>query len=191
MKILFVQLRFESNMAVMGLSSVLNQQGFETEVIIIEGEPNYLDRIKTEIKPDIIGFSATTVDIKRLTGINRTLKDQYDFFSIFGGSHPTFFPELIEEDPHIDAICIGEGEGALVDLARKIGTGQEIVTIPNLHVRQNGTIIKNEVGPLIEELDSLPFMNKHLYDLPGVALINVPTALTINSFNFMVLKAAG
>lgn len=164
MKILFGQLRFESNMAVMGLSSVLNQHGFESEVIIIEGEPNYIDRIKTEIKPDIIGFSAATVDIKRLTGINRTLKNHYDFFSIFGGPHPTFFPELIEEDPDIDAICIGEGEQALVDLARKIAVGQEIVTIPNLHIRHNGAIIKNEVRPLIEDLDSLPFMNKHLYD---------------------------
>jgi radical SAM superfamily enzyme YgiQ (UPF0313 family) len=151
-------------MAVMGLSSVLNAHGFETEVIIIEGEPNYADRIKREIKPDIIGYSAATVDIKMLTGVNHTLKKHYKFLSIFGGPHPTYFPELIEEDPDIDAICIGEGEQALVQLAQDLAAGLEIVNIPNLHVRHNGIIIKNEVGPLIEDLDSLPFMNKHLYD---------------------------
>lgn len=164
MKILFIQLRFESKMAVMGLSSLLNQHGYETEVIIIKGEPNYIDRIKNEIKPDIIGFSAASVDIKMLTAINRTLKKHYKFLSIFGGPHPTFFPELIEEDPDIDAICIGEGEQALVELARQVESGREIFAIPNLHVRYKGTIIKNDIVPLVEDLDALPFMNKHLYD---------------------------
>jgi anaerobic magnesium-protoporphyrin IX monomethyl ester cyclase len=163
-KVLFVQLRFESNMAAMILSSILEQEGFKTEVIIIEGEPQYLDKVRSEIRPDIIAFPCTTVDVKKLRQINWELKSTYDFFSIFGGPHPTFFPELLEEEPYIDAICVGEGEYPLVELARRLMTGQELYSIPNLHVRKDGRIIKNNLLPLIEDLDSLPFMNKHIYD---------------------------
>ncbi len=35
--------------------------------------------------------------------------------SVFGGPHPTYFPEFVEE-PGVDAVCIGEGEGAILDL---------------------------------------------------------------------------
>jgi len=103
-------------MAVMCLSSFLKQKGYETDVIIIEGENNYVAKVKEQLRPDIIGFSAATVDIKRLLTINKTLKANLDFFSIFGGPHPTFFPELIEEGHPIDALCIGEGEYAMEEL---------------------------------------------------------------------------
>lgn len=165
MKILFVQLRFESNTAVMILSSVLNCKGFETDVMIIEGEPDYIYKIKEEIKPDIVAFPCTTVDMKKLVAINKNLKESYSFFSVFGGAHPTFFPELIEEEPSIDAICIGEGEHAIIELAERLQTGADCNNISNLHVRgKNGGISKNQLIPLIEDLDSLPFMNRHIYD---------------------------
>ena len=163
MKVLFVQLRFESNMAVMCLSSFLKSKGHQTDVIIIEGENDYIQKIKEEITPDVIAYSATTVDIKKLVAVNKRLKENFDFFSIFGGPHPTFFPELIEEDPFIDAICIGEGEYALLELLNKLEKNQEIESIKNLYVRKNGQIIKNSLNPLIENLDSLPPLDKEIY----------------------------
>jgi radical SAM superfamily enzyme YgiQ (UPF0313 family) len=40
-----------------------------------------------------------------------------------GGAHPTNYPEGIERMP-IHAICIGEGEGALVELCDRLAGGQ-------------------------------------------------------------------
>lgn len=152
-------------MAIMTLSGFLEQRGHETDVIIIEGEPDYAERVRDQIKPDIIGFSATTVDIEKLVDINRHLKSTYkQFFSIFGGSHPTFFPELIEKEPLIDAICIGEGEHALGELAERLHKDADgVCHIRNLHVRKNGGIVRNELRPLIDDLDTIPFLNKNIY----------------------------
>lgn len=163
MKVLFVQLRFESNMAVMVLSGFLESKGHETGVIIIEGERDYITKVKEDIRPDIIAYSATTVDIKKLVTINKTLKLSFNFFSIFGGPHPTFFPELIEEETSIDAICIGEGEYALCELADKLRDGLNIDHIENLYIKKDGKLIKNTLRPLIKDLDSLPFLNKNIY----------------------------
>ncbi|HPM42369.1 MAG TPA: radical SAM protein [Candidatus Omnitrophota bacterium] len=165
MKILFVQLRLESNMAVMMLSSFLKNKGHETDVIIIESESDYIAKIKNDLKPDVIGFSSATVDIKKLVKINRALKAECRFFSVFGGPHPTFFPELIEEEPSIDAICVGEGEGAMAELLSRLQNGEPVGDIQNLHLRQkDGTIVRNSLRPLVENLDSMPFMDKHIYD---------------------------
>lgn len=84
-------------MAVTRLSSFLNQHGFETEVIIIEGEPNYIDRIKSEIKPDIIGFSAAIVHMTILTSINRTIKNHDDCCRFLAGRIPPSFRNLLRK----------------------------------------------------------------------------------------------
>ena len=163
MKVLFAQLRFESNMAAMCLSSFLNSKGHQTDVLIIEREGNYIQKVKEVIRPDVIAYSATTVDIRKLLAVNKNLKENLEFFSIFGGPHPTFFPEVIEEEPFLDAICIGEGEYALLELVDRLGNNQEIEHIKNLYIRKKGQILKNGLRPLIENLDSLPFLNKDVY----------------------------
>ncbi len=163
MKVLFIQLRFESNTAVMCLSSFLKSKGHQTDVLIIEGEDNYIQKVKEEIKPSIIAFPATTVDIKKLLEVNKKLKRSFLFFSVFGGPHPTFFPELIKENSLIDAICIGEGEYALLELADRLEKNQRTDDICNLYLYREGKIIKNSIRPLIEDLDSLPFLDKDIY----------------------------
>lgn len=72
MKVLFAQLRFESNMATMCLSSFLNSKRHQTNVVIIEGEDNYIQKVKEVIRPDVIAYLATTVNIKKLLASIRT-----------------------------------------------------------------------------------------------------------------------
>ncbi len=163
MKILFIQLRLESNMAVMTLSGFLKSMGHETEVLIVEGEKDYVSKISEKIRPDVIGYSTTTPDAKSLTAINNKLKKKLNFFSIFGGAHPTFFPEMIEEDPSVDAICVGEGEYALAELLDKLRDREPVEKISNLHIRKGNEVIKNPLRPLVDNLDSLPFLDKEIY----------------------------
>jgi len=44
----------------------------------------------------------------------RALKSRYDFHSVFGGPHPTFFPEIIDEES-VDAVCLGEADETFPD----------------------------------------------------------------------------
>ena len=109
--------------------------------------------------PDIIGYGVCTGFQNYYLNLNRELKKQFAFISIFGGPHPTFFPEFIEEES-VDIICRGEGEFAMLDLCNNLEAGTDIRNIANLWVKQNDQISKNGLRPLIANLDELPWPDR-------------------------------
>ena len=83
-----------------------------------------------------------------------------------GGVFTTFFPDYAINVPEVDAICIGEGYGALLDLCTSIERGRyfEIKNIKNLWVKElNGTIHKNKMRPPVH-LNNLPFDDYNIFD---------------------------
>jgi radical SAM superfamily enzyme YgiQ (UPF0313 family) len=174
MRILFVtnagRYNLGEQLGMMYLSTILREAGHETRFA-----PDMLrkaQRVLTEWKPDVVGYTATTGEHRRLAEFNRRLKASGDFLSVFGGPHPTFFPEMISEDG-IDAICRGEGEGAVSDLVESLAGGRPIENIPNLWVKAaDGTIHKNAIRPFIEDLDALSFPDRQsfyrLYNRPRI-----------------------
>jgi radical SAM superfamily enzyme YgiQ (UPF0313 family) len=68
------------------------------------------------------------------------------------------------ENPFIDFICRGEGEHALKELLDKMDKGEDLTSIQNIWAKRNGQIIKNDVRPLIKDLDTLPVPDRSHYD---------------------------
>jgi len=62
---------------------------------------------------------------------------------------------MIEEEG-VDGVCIGEGEHAMLDLVTHLAEGKPVTGIQNWWVKDNGTIHRNPLRPLIESLDELP-----------------------------------
>jgi radical SAM superfamily enzyme YgiQ (UPF0313 family) len=86
---------------------------------------------------------------------------------VFGGAHATFFPETIIREKAVDAVCVGEGEGAILDLANACDQKQDIRSIPNLWVRIGDRVFKNPPRLLVQDLDTLPFPDRtHYHDYP-------------------------
>jgi len=83
---------------------------------------------------------------------------------IVGSSHPTVAPEEVIAHDRVNMICIGEGELAIAELASKLANEEDIRFIPNLWVKKDGEIFKNELRPLIQDLDTLPYPNWGLFD---------------------------
>ena len=116
MRVLFViqQIDYEPH-GIMHLSSALKAAGHEVALAVDALEDPV--QVAKEFQPGIIGYSVITGSHRYYYQLNLRLKEEVDFFSAFGGPHPTFFPEMIEEEG-IDGICIGEGEEAIVNLAK-------------------------------------------------------------------------
>jgi radical SAM superfamily enzyme YgiQ (UPF0313 family) len=81
---------------------------------------------------------------------------------VFGGTHATFDPE-IAMDPSVDACVVGEAEGAMVELAEALSRRADWRHIQNLAFDADGTLHKNELRPLISDLDTLPIPDRDLY----------------------------
>jgi radical SAM superfamily enzyme YgiQ (UPF0313 family)/peptidoglycan/xylan/chitin deacetylase (PgdA/CDA1 family) len=93
--------------------------------------------------------------------INKLIKKAAKVYSVFGGPHPTFFPEIINEEG-VDAVCIGESEEAFTEFTRKLSEGKDITKTANFWVKQNGEVFKNEIRPLITDLDTINFPDREL-----------------------------
>lgn len=154
---------YSEPLGVMHLVSALEAEGHEARLAF--DDPASLEQIVGEWKPDVVGYSAMTGDQDGILALNRRLKEVRPFFAIMGGPHPTHFPEVIEQDAQLDAICRGEGEEAIVSLAEALGNGSAVERVPNLWVRSkvDGTIHRNEVCPLAEDIDALPPASREAY----------------------------
>jgi len=155
MKILFI-FKSENFLAPIGLCSV-------SAAALKEGHRTYLCEMNSqeplnciaELKPDVVAYSACTGEAKHYLRLNRLIKKRFpNIFTIMGGPHATFFSDVINEDT-LDAICIGEGEAAFVDLLRVLISKKTFDDIPNIVTQNNKD--KFTVRNLTEDLDSLPF----------------------------------
>ncbi len=151
------------------IDSVLKDQGYKVSLILFkelylaadlmslpsQEEYRLLIDLLKKLKPDIVGISLRSSYFKIASEITKRIKKELSLSVIWGGTHPTIAPE--ESIQVADMVCIGEGEHPLLELARRISSSQDYSDIRNLWVRENGHIIRNEVRPLIKNLDSLPF----------------------------------
>ncbi len=166
MRVLFVEKQIDYEpQGIMSLSACLKEAGHEVALAIAAQEDPI--QVAREFEPDIVGYSVMTGSQRWYQELNlrvkAALKDKAPF-SVFGGPHPTFFPEFIEE-PGVDGICVGEGEGPIVDLANALGNGGLKPDIPNWWFKIEDEIVRNPVRPLIRDLDSLPMPDRQLvYD---------------------------
>ena len=100
------------------LTAVLRREGWDVSIFeIYHNEKRIINRLR-RLKPEIVGYSVLTGMQHGYLEFNSELKKHLTFTSIFGGPHPTFFPEMIEGES-VDAVCIGEAEEALIDFVRQ------------------------------------------------------------------------
>lgn len=127
-----------------------------------------IDLLSKEIesyKPDFIGVSTLDDFYPLSVRVLREVKKRFkDIPTLVGGNHATVDAELTIKEDSIDMICIGEGEGAMVELANKMDSGSDLTKIKNIWVKKDGVIHRNEPRDLIQDLDSLPFPDWSIYD---------------------------
>jgi len=154
----------------MSLAGVLRRHGHEVDALIGSKAEDFLP-ILTRETPQVVAFSTMTGGHHWALEIARAVKKQLpQVKTIMGGPHPTFTPDVILKDG-LDIICRGEGDEAIARLANAIQANESYDQIPNLWVKKdNGEIIRNELGPLVADLDSLPNPWRDLYHrYPAVA----------------------
>ena len=122
--------------------------------------------------PDMVGFSATTSGFMDGFDMAAAIKRQRpEVKIIFGAVHVSSIGgPILDQFPEIDYLCIGEGEGCLLDLAN----GKALPEIDNLVYRNaSGKTVCNPRRQRILDLDELPFPAyeklagfPHAYHLP-------------------------
>jgi radical SAM superfamily enzyme YgiQ (UPF0313 family) len=143
------------------LASVLENGGHEADIIdaavLKLGIPEILERIPPQA--DIIALTSTTVEIENVISVVRAIRKYFRHAKILlGGVHPTIFHKDLVEEGHADMVVRGEGEDAVLGIARKL----PLDTVPNLTWRTPyGKVISNSLESQFVNLDALPFPAYH------------------------------
>ncbi len=151
------------------IAAYLELHEIETQVIFlpdiafekasVDEKHAYNDKILNEIaekcrKSDIVGISLLSSNFEEAIQLTKCLKNKLNVPIIWGGKHPSAMPELCLK--YADIVAIGESEISIVELCRKIESGQDYYDVNGFWFKRNRTIIRNPVGKILENLDDIP-----------------------------------
>lgn len=130
----------------------------------------------------LIGVSLMTNYTDNAVQITRALRARIGAPVLWGGVHPTIRPaECLET---ADMVCVGDGEEALLDVARALAAGRPVTDIPNIWARRpDGSLAENPVRPLTADLDAFPapdwsHRDHYIWDAAAGAVVPLTPAVT-------------
>ena len=162
MRISFGQRIWRELLGPMSMSAVLKAHGHSTTAAVAD-DVERLARALTLQRPDVVALTWGADDhafLGALVSHLRALSPRARV--IVGGPLATHAPDLVfAAGP--DALCVGEGELALLDYVEALQAGGDGAGVANLWVRRGDAIVKSPVRPLVADLDALPDPDRALY----------------------------
>lgn len=149
-----------NNISIRCLSSYIKANGFDVSCYYIQdsitmtGLNTLISSLK-ERDTSLVGIQLVTDNYLSAASITKAIKEKLKLPVIWGGVHASIRPE--ECLRYADMVCIGEGEEALLDIAKNIFSSNQLnTTIKNVWFKLPHGIIQNQIRPLEENLDKYP-----------------------------------
>ncbi|MBD3414943.1 MAG: radical SAM protein [Candidatus Aminicenantes bacterium] len=133
------------------LAAQMKKRGWDADVIYEETE--CIDYSSFD-SVDLVGISTITSTAPRAYKIADRIR-KTGTPVIMGGPHVTFLSE--EALQHADFVIRGEGENPLMEFVDAWECDQDYTRVSNLSYTKNGRSFHNPAGPVIKDLDQVPF----------------------------------
>ncbi len=151
------------------VAAVLKQAGIDVSVRNwghMKGRRDDIQAALAAERPDVIGFSVLQANRWGAIDIARWAKTTNPAVTVvFGGiAATTLWQHFLAHFPEIDAVVVGEGEQAFLDLVRQHGqTGGPAVPtgIPGVASRKNGKPVLTPARGQAADLNQLPDPSRH------------------------------
>lgn len=171
-KIAFVisETKLHEHLSIMALSASLRHAGHETSLVFFQNDPLNKTKIINTLKketPDFIAMSFMSCVKEQYVDLACQIKQQMDIPIVIGGPAATFDHTLATlKDSPFDAICVGEGDLALIKFVDEYRHGKNTRPISNFIIRsENGGQLRGDLMNLVDPQDQLPFPDrKIIYD---------------------------
>lgn len=158
------------------VSSRLKREGHDVEMIFMGSkhdtpEGDFSESLVADLvgrlrDSDLLGMSLMTISFYRACALTHRIREAgVKAPIVWGGTHPTVAPD--ESLEVADVVCVGEGEGPMSALARRLEAGEDPKDVPGLGFRAGGPFgnartFRNPVGLLERDLDAYPFPDYEL-----------------------------
>jgi radical SAM superfamily enzyme YgiQ (UPF0313 family) len=165
------------------VATVLKRAGHNVRLLVFTPATPVRALLKQTLRrfhPQLACFSGVSTQIDTLAAVARCLRKLCpSCYIVLGGHHAVLNPEQSAAFAWLDAVCTGEGERAVLELARRLqqhtaqgaaSTAEQLCAQPggaiaNLWLRcADGQIIRGCQEPFHQDLDSLPFIDRAMWD---------------------------
>jgi len=146
------------SMGLLCIATYLDQRGIEVKIVDGARQSDYINLIKNELpNVDFAGISVMTTQLPSALAISKIIKKYNNKIPIiWGGFHPTLFPESTTSHPLVDIAVIGEGEETLWEIINN--KGKNLDSIKGIAFKKKGKIILTSKRPLLK-MENLPLSN--------------------------------
>ena len=154
-------------LGILAVSTPLLNAGYQVKIIDSTITPSFQQRVIEELK-DAICLAVSLVTgpmIRETVQIAREVKRLYPKMPIvLGGWHPSLLPDQTLAAEYVDAVVVGQGEEALLEIVRRLEDGESLEGIPGAgYKKEDGRIRFNPARPL-RPLREMPPKAYHLAD---------------------------
>lgn len=173
----------------LGLSSVsafLKARNHATRLAVVSSETpaqsgRIVESLITEFDPQMVAFTAVATQFGFVSGLAQRVKERWpDKFCILGGAYASLCPAAAIQGP-FDALCVGEGEYPMAELAAQLAAGRSPQGIANLWLKKpDGGVEKNPAREFMADLGALPVLDREMWrpwirDAAGARQVVLPS----------------
>lgn len=155
------------SLGLLTLAAYLRDEGAEVRMIDLTfaRSTHPVQEAIRQFDPHVVGVHTKTLTQPRALEVAR-FASRAGAFSVAGGPDSASRPEMYLE-AGFDAVVPGEGEGAVVDLARAVARGEGPGGIAGVVHRAGGKLVRGPSRPFLRDLDRLPLPAWELIDMEG------------------------
>ncbi len=168
---------YDSSISVglLSIATYLDGQGVPVKLIDGARQPNYLELIKKEASDSAVaGISVMTTQLPGALTVSRLIRQINPQCQIvWGGTHPTFFPEQTAAHELVDIVSFSEGEETLLEIAN----GKNPAQIRGIVYKIDGKLVINPYRELGEPA-RMPLFNWELVERRVLENLSLIPSLT-------------
>jgi radical SAM superfamily enzyme YgiQ (UPF0313 family) len=157
---------FNPPLGVLFIAAVLERLDHTVQVIDCQVEEYDYDQVEAEIAKaeyDLLGLTVMTfslIDSKMVTALAK--KHHPDKPIVWGGPHLHIYAIETAKFPDVDYVCAGEGESAIEELTEFLAGQRDWKDVRGIGRMNDDRYEFNGPGEAVQDLDSLPFVARHL-----------------------------
>jgi anaerobic magnesium-protoporphyrin IX monomethyl ester cyclase len=204
-----IDTRTTAHLGLAYLAAVSEKRGDEVFVFDADVEKRSVGDFVQEFRPDIVGITANTPQVKQAWRTAKAIKEVYDCPVVLGGPHVSVLPEESVEKPYVDIVVRGEGEDAWIDICTRLenylADQSEYHTDAFMHpeneifddcegltyMTSDGQIHNNPDRNPIADLDSLPWPAYHFFKMENYTNLQPATDHVDGARSFSIMTSRG
>ena len=155
-------------LSVLSAASCLIEEGFRVKIIDQRMDASWEKTLIDELRdnPLFVGVSSMTgTQIRYGLSASHIVREHSNIPVVWGGCHPSLLPEQTLEHPDVDVVVRGDGESALLELARTLDKGANFSGVRGLSYKTESGRQKKTPDRPVQPLSDLPRVPYELVDV--------------------------